>query len=149
NRVRFGAHPTLQCCRLASIARNFSRMHLRRTTREGSMLLRSTLLVCALTATLLCLACNKPSDQTIVTDIKARLYSEPLLKSSPLDVTAKDGTVTLSGQVPDDAARLAAQHIASTTPGVRTVVDQTMMAPALQAAVPTPVPVPAPPKRPA
>jgi hypothetical protein len=113
------------------------------------MLLRSTLLVSALAATLLCFACNKPSDETIVTDIKARLYSEPLLKSSPLDVTAKDGTVTLSGQVPDDAARLAAQHIASTTPGVRTVVDQTIMAPALQAAVPTPVRVPAPPKRPA
>src|SRR6516165_4786423 len=99
------------------------------------MLLRSTLLVSALAATLLCFACNKPSDETIVTDIKARLYSEPLLKSSPLDVTAKDGTVTLSGQVPDDAARLAAQHLASTTPGVRTVVDQlTVGAPAVAAA---------------
>src|ERR1700720_2909078 len=75
------------------------------------------------------LACNKPSDDAVATSIKAKLYSEPLLKSASVDVVAKDGTVTLSGQVPDDAARLAAQHIAATTPGVKTVVDQTTMAP--------------------
>jgi BON domain-containing protein len=75
-------------------------------------------------------ACNnKPSDDAVSTSIKAKLYSEPLLKSTSVDVTAKDGIVTLSGKVPDDAARLAAQHIAATTPGVKTVVDQTTMAP--------------------
>jgi outer membrane biosynthesis protein TonB len=73
-------------------------------------------------------ACNKSSNDTITTSIKAKLYSEPLLKSASVDVTAKDGIVTLTGQVPDDAARLAAQHIAATTPGVKTVVDQTTMA---------------------
>src|SRR6202030_1387772 len=78
---------------------------------------------------LLSFACNKPSDDAVATNIKAKLYSEPLLKSASVDVTAKDGIVTLSGQVPDDAARLAAQHIAATTPGVKTVVDQTTMAP--------------------
>ncbi|HXC48630.1 MAG TPA: BON domain-containing protein [Candidatus Sulfotelmatobacter sp.] len=75
------------------------------------------------------LACNKPSDDDVATSIKAKLYSEPLLKSASVDVVAKDGIVTLSGQVPDDAARLAAQHIAAITPGVKTVVDQTRMAP--------------------
>ncbi len=80
-------------------------------------------------ALLLTFACNKPSDDTITTEIKAKLYSEPLLKSASVTVTAKDGIVTLSGQVPDDAARLAAEHIAATTPGVKTVVDQTTMAP--------------------
>jgi hypothetical protein len=78
---------------------------------------------------LLSLGCNKPSSDTITTSIKAKLYSEPLLKSASVDVTAKDGIVTLTGQVPDDAARLAAEHIAATTPGVKTVVDQTTMAP--------------------
>jgi len=72
---------------------------------------------------------GKSSDDAVTTSIKAKLYSEPLLKSASVDVTAKDGIVTLSGQVPDDAARLAAQHIAATTPGVKTVVDQTTMAP--------------------
>jgi outer membrane biosynthesis protein TonB len=74
-------------------------------------------------------ACNKPSDDAVTTSIKAKLYSEPLLKTASVDVVAKDGIVTLTGQVPDDAARLAAQHIAATTPGVKTVVDQTTMAP--------------------
>jgi len=72
---------------------------------------------------------GKPSDDDVTTSIKAKLYSEPILKSASVEVTAKDGIVTLSGQVTDDAARLAAQHIAATTPGVKTVVDQTTMAP--------------------
>jgi hypothetical protein len=91
---------------------------------------------------------GKPSDDAVTTSIKAKLYSEPLLKSASVDVVAKDGIVTLTGQVPDDAARLAAQHIAATTPGVKTVVDQTTMAspPAMTAENLAP---PAPPRRPA
>jgi len=83
----------------------------------------------ALALASLSFACNnKPNDDTVLTHIKAGLYSEPTLRSANVDVTAKDGVVTLSGQVPDDAARLAAEHIASSTPGVKTVVDQTTMA---------------------
>jgi BON domain-containing protein len=95
------------------------------------------------------LACNKPNDDAVATSIKAKLYSEPLLKSASVDVVAKDGTVTLSGQVPDDAARLAAQHIAATTPGVKTVVDQTTMAPPPPAATAENLAPPPPPARPA
>jgi hypothetical protein len=97
-------------------------------------------------------ACNKPSDDAVTTSIKAKLYSEPLLKSASIDVAARDGIVTLSGQVPDDAARLSAQHIAATTPGVKTVVDQTTMAPPLPATSAEnfpPPPRPAKPARPA
>src|SRR5260370_42471430 len=74
-------------------------------------------------------ACNKPSADAVTTSIKAKLYSEPLLKAAAVDVVAKDGIVTLTGQVPDDAALLAAPHIAATTPGVKPVVDQTTMSP--------------------
>jgi hypothetical protein len=94
-------------------------------------------------------ACNKPSDDAVTTSIKAKLYSDPLLKSASVDVTAKDGIVTLTGQVPDDAARLAAQHIAATTPGVKTVVDQTTMAPPPPINTAENLPPPAPPKPPA
>src|SRR5882762_1375028 len=96
-------------------------------------------------------ACNKPSDDAVTTSIKAKLYSEPLLKSASVDVSANDGVVTLTGQVPDDAARLAAQHIAATTPGVKTVVDQTTMAPPPPAttAANYPPPLPVRPMRPA
>src|SRR5258708_21475888 len=93
------------------------------------MLRRKLLLSTLSLSLLLAFACNKPSDDAVTTSIKAKLYSEPLLKSASVDVIAKDGIVTLTGQVPDDAARLAAQHIAATTPGVKTVVDQTTLAP--------------------
>jgi len=116
------------------------------------MLRRNILLSTISLLLLLSLGCNRPSDDSITTRIKAKLYSEPLLKSASVEVAAKDGIVTLTGQVPDDAARLAAQHIAATTPGVKTVVDQTTMAPpppvitAENAEAPA---TPAPPARPA
>src|ERR1700676_256324 len=115
----------------------------------GSMLHRKLLLSTLSLSMLLAFACNKPSDDAIATGIKAKLYSEPLLKSASVDVTAKDGIVTLSGQVPDDAARLAAQHIAATTPGVKTVVDQTTMAPPAPVITAEKAEPPAPPARPA
>jgi len=116
-------------------------------------MLRRKLLFSTLSLSLfLAFACNnKPSDDAVTTSIKAKLYSEPLLKSASVDVSAKDGIVTLTGQVPDDAARLAAQHIAATTPGVRTVVDQTTLAtppPAITAANLAPPTRPRPPARP-
>lgn len=112
-------------------------------------MLRRKLLLSTLAFILLhAFACNKPSDDAVTTSIKANLYSEPLLKSASVDVSAKDGIVTLTGQVPDDAARLAAQHIAATTPGVKTVVDQTTMAPPPPATTAANFPPPAPPERP-
>jgi hypothetical protein len=113
------------------------------------MLRRNILLSTISLLLLLSLGCNKPSNDTITTSIKAKLYSEPLLKSASVDVTAKDGIVTLTGQVPDDAARLAAEHIAATTPGVKTVVDQTTMAPPPPSITAENVEPPAPPARPA
>jgi BON domain len=116
------------------------------------MLRRNILLSTISLVLLLTLGCNKPGNDAITTGIKAKLYSEPLLKAASVDVAAKDGIVTLTGQVPDDAARLAAQHIAATTPGVKTVVDQTTMAPpppAITAENVAPPAPPAPPARPA
>ncbi len=118
------------------------------------MLRRKLLLSTLSLSLLLAFACNKPSDDAVTTSIKAKLYSDPLLKSASVDVIAKDGIVTLTGQVPDDAARLAAEHIAAATPGVKTVVDQTTMAPPPPAATaenlaPAPSAPPARPARPA
>jgi len=113
------------------------------------MLCRKPLLSILSLTLLFAFACNKPSDDAVTTSIKAKLYSEPLLKSASVDVTAKDGIVTLSGQVPDDAARLAAQHIAATTPGVKTVVDETTMAPPPPSTTAENLAPPPPPVRPA
>src|SRR5260370_617279 len=80
------------------------------------------------------------SDDPIATEIKAKMFSEPALKPATVDVVSKHGEVTLTGQVPDDAARLAAYKIASETKGVSRVNDQMSVvaaqAEALQPATP-------------
>lgn len=100
-----------------------------------------------------CSRIGAPSDDAIATDIKAKMFSEPALKSAAVDVSSKGGEVTLTGQVADDAARLAAYKIATQAKGVTKVNDQMSVAMA-QAAAPEPVvpvaaPVPAPVAKPA
>src|SRR5260370_26896038 len=75
-----------------------------------------------------CSRIGKPSDDAIMTDIKARMFSELALKTATVDVASKHGEVTLTGQVPDDAARLAAYKIASETKGVSRANDQMSVA---------------------
>ena len=97
-------------------------------------------------------ACNHQSDDAISTEIKARMFSEPLLKSASINIAVKNGIVTLTGAVPDDAARLAAQRIASQTKGVKQVIDSTTLPPsppALAENVAPPSPQPEPPPAPA
>jgi hypothetical protein len=88
----------------------------------------TSILVCIALVAAMSVSCNnKPSDETIATDIKAKMFSEPSLKSAVVTVTARDGVVTISGTVPDDAAREAARRIASQTPGVKQIIDETSM----------------------
>jgi BON domain len=64
------------------------------------------------------------SDDAIATDIKARMFSDPSLKSANINIAVKDGIVTLSGEVTNDGTRLAAEEIAKSTKGVKRVDDQ-------------------------
>ena len=75
-----------------------------------------------------CSRIGAPSDDAITTDIKAKMFSEPALKAATVDVVSKQGEVTLTGQVPNDAARLAAYKIATETKGVSRVNDQMSIA---------------------
>src|SRR6266581_4019719 len=104
-------------------------------------------LVVMLTTSVSCSRIGKPSDDAISTDIKAKMFSEPALKTATVDVVSKQGEVTLTGQVPDDAARLAAYKIASEAKGVSRVNDQMSVAAAQitvpQAAAPAPEAEPA------
>jgi hypothetical protein len=93
-------------------------------------------------------SCNrlgKPDDAAITTDIKAKMFSDPSLKAANVEVSVHGGEVTLSGQVPDDTARLAAYKIASESKGVSRVNDQ-MSVQTAQSAVAQPAtnPVPEP-----
>jgi outer membrane biosynthesis protein TonB len=111
---------------------------------------RSLLLIFPL-LTLFAIACNnKPNDNAIATEIKAKMFSQPLLKSGSVDVAVKDGVVTLTGTVSDQDSRLAAQDIASKTNGVRQVIDSIAIAnPAPPVAEATPAPPPTPSPKPA
>src|SRR6266436_10181697 len=92
-------------------------------------------LLLVLSLSVSCSRIGAPSDDAIATDIKAKMFSEPALKSAAVEVSSKHGEVTLTGQVPDDAARLIAYKIASETKGVSRVNDQ-MSVPAAQINVP-------------
>jgi hypothetical protein len=95
---------------------------------------------------LLLAACNlgKPNDAAITTDIKAKMFSDPALKSANVDVSARNGEVTLTGQVPDDSARLAAYKLASEAKGVSKVNDQMTIQSAQAAPPPAAIQSPAP-----
>jgi len=90
------------------------------------------------------------SDQDITTDVKAKMFSDPQLKGANLEVAAKNGEVTLGGEVPNDAARYQAFKLATETPGVTKVNDRMSVKIAeappapLSEAKPEPLPAPAP-----
>jgi len=114
---------------------------------------RSAILLVALVMVLgLAAACSKaPSDQQITTAVKARMFSDPQVKAANLEVTAKNGEVTLSGELPSDAARFQAYKLANETPGVTKVNDkmtvQIAETPAAPAPAAEPAPAPAPVRR--
>ena len=72
-------------------------------------------------------ACSRlvaPSDDAITKDIKAKMFSDPLLKNASIDVTTHGHVVTLTGQVADDSAHLAVYKLAEGEKGVTRVNDQ-------------------------
>jgi hypothetical protein len=109
----------------------------------------SILFVAALSVAALAAGCSSTQkDQALATDIKARMFSDPQVKSANVDVTVKDGEATLSGEVPDDGAHYEAFKLATDTPGVKHVVDKMTVQTAQAVAIPalTPVEQPAAPQ---
>jgi BON domain len=91
------------------------------------MHIKRSLILLQVLVLLVSVSCNKlmkPDDAAITTDIKAKMFSEPALKAANVEVSVHNGEITLSGQVPDDSARLAAFKIASEAKGVTKVNDQ-------------------------
>jgi hypothetical protein len=93
-------------------------------------------------------ACSKHSnDETITKDIQSKVSADPDTKDSQVNVAAKDGKVTLTGNVSSPAAQQKLEQIAREEPGAAGVDDQTAVQPgaqAMQAAAPAPVPPPKP-----
>src|SRR5271166_4078012 len=74
-------------------------------------------------------ACNSfkmfqpADDQSITTNIKAKLFGEPVLKIRDIHVDTRNGIVTLSGTVGTDLEKSAVERIASQEEGVKNVLD--------------------------
>jgi hypothetical protein len=69
--------------------------------------------------------CSKArNDESIMTGIKAGLFSDARTKSANIDVVVKNGSATLAGEVPDENTRYEAFKIAKETTGVVNVEDQ-------------------------
>jgi hypothetical protein len=119
-----------------------------------------SLVLAAMAAVALAVGCaHKANDAQLAANIKAAMFSDSQTKDANVQVAVKDGVVTLSGTVPDDATHLEAYKIATNTPGVTKVNDQITVgapqqtaqvtpAPAEQsAAAPEPAPAPKPERR--
>jgi hypothetical protein len=87
--------------------------------------------------------CSKaPTDAQIATDIQNKLNTDSGLQGKQLIVQADKGSVTLSGEVDNNAQRDAAARYASSEPGVKQIVNN------LQVAPPPPLEAQAPPPQP-
>ncbi len=94
------------------------------------------------------LACSTArSDETIANDIKAKFFADTQLKATSLEVAVQNGQVTLSGEVPTDAARYQAFRLAADTQGVKKVEDR-MSVKVVEVAPPPPELEPAPAPKP-
>ncbi len=105
---------------------------------------RTAVLMVVVLALGLAVACNNArSDAALVTDVKAQMFSNADLKNADIEVIAKNGEVTLSGQVSSDAVRYAAYKTALQVEGVKKVNDQMTVVVAQTAPAPEVLPTPA------
>ena len=80
-------------------------------------------LTCALLLGTLALGAQNANDQTIVSDINAKLFADSVLKTRDIRVSSNGGVVKLEGSVRTRLEKSAVDRIASTEPGVTQVVD--------------------------
>lgn len=97
---------------------------------------RIALLISALA---LAVACTKaPNDAQVTSNIQSRLGADSGLQNKQIGVQVANGAVTLSGTVDDDAQREAAAKYAAAEPGVKQVINNLQVAPAMADAKPSP-----------
>ena len=90
-------------------------------------------------------ACTKaPSDAQMTSEIQSKLAADSGLQNKQLNVQAANGTVTLSGNVENDAQREAAAKYAASEPGVKQVINNLQVAPTTASTEPQSQPAPAP-----
>jgi hypothetical protein len=109
-------------------------------TAKASKGIAIAILACGLS-----ISCSKrPSDETISKDIQDKISVDPVARDSNVVVSAKDGTVTLTGTTKNAAAQQRAEQIAREEPGAVAVDDQLTATEALAPASDSPTPAAAP-----
>ena len=78
--------------------------------------------VAALAIAVLAAACSQ-TDGGITTKVKAEFAQDDIVKAHEINVTTREGVVTLTGEVDSPAARERAVSLARATEGVTDVVD--------------------------
>ena len=74
-------------------------------------------------------ACNNSKlfqstdDKAITTNIQAKLFNDPILKTRDIHVDSRNGVVTVSGMVSTDLEKAAVERIATQEEGVKNVVN--------------------------
>ena len=85
---------------------------------------RATLLISLLVVGVA--GCSKPvNDEMLAKDVQEKLAADPVTRDAAVNVTAKDGQVTLRGTVKDAATQQRMEQIAHQEPGAKGVEDQT------------------------
>jgi hyperosmotically inducible periplasmic protein len=67
------------------------------------------------------------ADSAITAAVKAALATDPALSALRIDVTTREGVVTLQGPAPDEKARQRAEVIAAAPKGVRSVENHLVL----------------------
>jgi hypothetical protein len=75
-------------------------------------------------------------DKATTTQIQAKLFDDPVLKTRDIHVTSDKGTVTLTGTVGTELEKAAVERIAGQADGVKSVVNQLVVSAAPAAAAP-------------
>jgi hypothetical protein len=84
---------------------------------------RLSTFVAAFAIALSALACGQ-TDSGVTMKVKAKFAQDDIVKAHQIDVTTRDGVVTLTGEVDTMAARQQAVRLARETGGVTNVVDE-------------------------
>lgn len=89
-------------------------------------------------------AAPKTDDATIAAAVQSRLSGDTALSTEQIKSSVENGIVTLDGTVSNDAARALAASDVAQVPGIKTVVNNLTVVPAIAAAAPEPAPAPTP-----
>jgi hypothetical protein len=85
-----------------------------------------------------------PDDKAIVSEVQAKLFEDPVLKTRDIRVTAEKGVVMLAGTVATELEKAAVERFASRAKGAKQVVNQLAVVPTTATAAPAaPAEIPA------